>query len=44
MHDVEVSDDEKSRSIADLAAVAHALTDATSRISELVGTFKLGGS
>ncbi|HMH84682.1 MAG TPA: methyl-accepting chemotaxis protein [Gemmatimonadaceae bacterium] len=44
IHDVAVSDEEQSRSIADLAAVAHALTDASSRISELVGTFKLGGS
>lgn len=44
MHEVAVSDEEQSRSIADLAAVAHALTDASGRISELVGTFKLGGS
>jgi methyl-accepting chemotaxis protein len=44
MHEVAVSDEEQSRSIADLAAVAHALTDASAHISELVGTFKLGGS
>jgi methyl-accepting chemotaxis protein len=44
MHDVAVSDEEQSRSIADLAAVAHALTDASARVSDLVGTFKLGGS
>src|ERR1700730_9629729 len=44
MHDVAVSDEEQSKNIADLAAVAHALTDASARISDLVGTFKLGGS
>jgi len=42
MHDVAVSDEEQSRNIADLAAVASALTDASARISDLVGTFKLG--
>jgi methyl-accepting chemotaxis protein len=42
MHDVAVSDEEQSRNIADLAAVAAALTDASGRISDLVGTFKLG--
>ena len=41
MHDVAVSDEERSKSIADLAAVAIALTDASERISDLVGTFKL---
>jgi methyl-accepting chemotaxis protein len=42
MHDVAISDEEQSKNIADLAAVASALTDASTRISELVGTFKLG--
>ena len=42
MHEVAVSDEEQSRNIADLAAVASALTDASARISDLVGTFKLG--
>lgn len=44
MHDVAVSDEEQSKNIADLAATAIALTDASARISELVGTFKLGGT
>jgi methyl-accepting chemotaxis protein len=44
IHDVAVSDEQQSRNIADLAAVAHALSDASARISELVGTFKLGDS
>jgi len=44
IHDVAVSDEQQSRNIADLAAVAHALSDASGRISELVGTFKLGDS
>jgi methyl-accepting chemotaxis protein len=42
IHDVAVSDEQQSRNIADLAAVAHALSDASTRISDLVGTFKLG--
>ena len=42
MHDVALSDEQQSRNIADLAAVASALTDASGRISDLVGTFKLG--
>jgi methyl-accepting chemotaxis protein len=42
MHDVALSDEEQSRNIADLAAVASALTDSSARISDLVGTFKLG--
>jgi len=42
MHDVALSDEEQSRNIADLAAVASALTDASTRISDLVSTFKLG--
>jgi methyl-accepting chemotaxis protein len=44
IHDVAVSDEQQSRNIADLAAVAHALSDASARNSELVGTFKLGDS
>jgi methyl-accepting chemotaxis protein len=44
IHDVAVSDEQQSRNIADLAAVAHALSDASTRISDLVGTFKLGDS
>jgi methyl-accepting chemotaxis protein len=44
IHDVAVSDEQQSRNIADLAAVAHALSDASARISDLVGTFKLGDS
>ena len=42
MHDVALSDEQQSRNIADLATVAAALTDASGRISDLVGTFKLG--
>jgi methyl-accepting chemotaxis protein len=42
MHDVALSDEQQSRNIADLATVAVALTDASGRISDLVGTFKLG--
>jgi methyl-accepting chemotaxis protein len=42
MHDVALSDEEQSRNIADLAAVASALTDSSARISDLVATFKLG--
>ena len=44
MHQVAVTDEEHSKNIADIAATASALTDASARISELVGTFKLGGS
>ena len=44
IHDVAVSDEQQSRNIADLAAVAHALSDASARISDLVGTFKIGDS
>jgi methyl-accepting chemotaxis protein len=44
MHDVAVSDEEQSRSIADLAAFASELTEASRQVSELVATFKLGGS
>ncbi len=44
MHHVAVSSEEQSKSVADIAAAASALTDAAGRISELVGTFKLGGN
>ena len=44
IHNVAVSSEQQSKSIADLAAAATALTDAAGRISELVGTFKLDGS
>ena len=44
MHDVAVSDEEHSKSIADIASAASALKDASTRISVLVGTFKLGDS
>lgn len=42
MHEVALSDEEQSRNIADLAAVASALTDASAQVSALVSTFKLG--
>jgi methyl-accepting chemotaxis protein len=41
---VAVSSEEHSKTIAELAAVATAMTEAARQISELVGTFKLGGS
>jgi methyl-accepting chemotaxis protein len=41
---VAVSSEEHSKSMAELAAVAAAMTDAAGQIAELVGTFKLGGS
>jgi methyl-accepting chemotaxis protein len=44
MQDVAVSDEEQSKRIADLAATASELTDASRHVSELVATFKLGGS
>ena len=44
MHHVAVTSEEQSKSVADIAAAASALTDAAGRISELVGTFKLGGN
>jgi methyl-accepting chemotaxis protein len=44
MHDIAVSKEEHSKKVADIAASATALTEAAARISELVGTFKLGGS
>jgi methyl-accepting chemotaxis protein len=44
MRQVAVTSEEQSKSIADIAAAATALTDAAGRISELVGTFRLGGS
>ena len=44
MHQVAVTDEEHSKNIADIAASASALTEAAARVSELVGTFKLGGN
>ena len=44
MHQIAVSNEEHSKKVADIAASASALTEAAARISELVGTFKLGGS
>jgi methyl-accepting chemotaxis protein len=44
MHHVAVSSEEQSKGIAEIAAAASALTDASTRITELVSTFKLGGS
>jgi methyl-accepting chemotaxis protein len=41
---VAVSSEEQSRHIADIASAATSLTDASARISQLVNTFKLGGS
>ena len=44
IHQVAVGDEEQSRTMSDLAANAHALTDVAERLSELVGIFKLGDS
>ncbi|MFL5556844.1 MAG: methyl-accepting chemotaxis protein [Gemmatimonadaceae bacterium] len=44
MQEVAKSDEQQSKIVGDIAATAVALTDASTRISELVGTFKLGGS
>lgn len=44
MHHVAVSSEEQSKRAAEIAAAASALTDAAGRVSELVATFKLGGS
>jgi methyl-accepting chemotaxis protein len=44
MQQVAVSREEDSKNIADLAATAVALKEATGQMSELVATFKLGGS
>jgi len=44
IHNAAVTSEEQSKSIADIASTATALTDAAGRISELVGTFKLDGS
>jgi methyl-accepting chemotaxis protein len=44
MHHVAVSSEEQSKNVADIAAASTALSDAAGRISELAGTFKLGGS
>ena len=44
MHEVAVSDEEQSKRMADLAANASELTDVSRQVSDLVATFKLGGS
>jgi len=44
MHHVAVSSEEQSKNIGQIAEAATALTDASGRISQLVGTFKLRGS
>jgi methyl-accepting chemotaxis protein len=41
---VAVSSEEQSRNIGEIASAATSLTDASSRISQLVNTFKLGGT
>ncbi|HEX3534547.1 MAG TPA: methyl-accepting chemotaxis protein [Gemmatimonadaceae bacterium] len=41
---VAVSNEEQSRNIGDIASAAAQLSEASSRISQLVNTFKLGGS
>jgi methyl-accepting chemotaxis protein len=41
---VAVSSEEQSRNIGEIASTATSLTDASSRISQLVNTFKLGGT
>jgi len=41
MHHVAVSSEDQSKKISDIATAAHSLADATGRISDLVGTFKL---
>lgn len=44
MHHVAVSNEEQSRHISEIATAATALTDASGRITQLVRTFKVGGS
>ena len=44
MHHVAVTTEEQSKQVAEIAAAATSLTEAASRISDLVGTFKLGDS
>ena len=44
MHHVAVSNEEQSKNIGEIAEAATALTHASGRISQLVGTFKLRGS
>ncbi len=44
MKHVAASSEEQSRNMGDIAAAATALTDTSGRISQLVRTFKLGGS
>jgi methyl-accepting chemotaxis protein len=41
---VAVSSEEQSRNIGEIASAAASLTDASARISQLVNTFKLGGT
>ena len=43
-HQVAVGEEERSKTMSDLAASAHALTDVAERLSELVVIFKLGDS
>jgi methyl-accepting chemotaxis protein len=44
IHHVAVSSEEQSNNIGEIATAATALTEASARISQLVSTFKLGGS
>lgn len=44
IHHVAVSSDEQSRNIAEIAVDATSLTQTSARITQLAGTFKLGGS
>jgi methyl-accepting chemotaxis protein len=44
IHHVAVTSEEHSKNTAEIAAAAASLTEAAGRITELVGTFKLGGS
>ena len=41
---VAVSSEEQSRNIGEIASAATSLTEASARISQLVSTFKLGGT
>ena len=44
MHHVAVSNEEQSKNIGEIATAATALTDASGRITQLVRSFRLGGS
>lgn len=44
IHHVAVSSEEQSKNIGEIAAAATALTETSTRISQLVSTFKLGGT